>query len=203
MRTTTSHVLPPAYPRALDSASASSAPVRSLSPPPTHRTLAVIPPHLASRLCTGSLSDPQPPGTYTILVRRSWPRGLAETAVQAWWPRLAPSVELLHLCQPDGARLTWEVFTHLYQAELAAVPRQVRLGYLVHLGHLLGRYLTVALLCGERAPGGDERQVRCHRRLLLDWFLGRVGAGDAIFSDTTATGVVDVPMKGEAIHVVA
>ena len=47
-------------------------------------------PDLARRLRTAALGEELYDETYTILAMRNWPKSLAEGAIHAWWPLLAP-----------------------------------------------------------------------------------------------------------------
>jgi hypothetical protein len=55
-----------------------------------------LPRDLARRLRTAALGEELYDETFTVLVMRTWPKFLAENAVHAWWPLLAPLPRLLH-----------------------------------------------------------------------------------------------------------
>jgi uncharacterized protein YeaO (DUF488 family) len=124
------------------------------------------------RLRTGCIYDSQPLTSYCCAVMRFDPRrsGRRHVPIHAWWPELAPSVSLLnsyrHMDAHGQRRVPWPVFASRYLAELGQAPTQVLLAFLDLLNTMSCRYTTVTLLCCEYATAGDERLVRCHRRLL-------------------------------------
>jgi uncharacterized protein YeaO (DUF488 family) len=132
----------------------------------------------AERLQTGCIYEGRSQSSYGIAVMRFDPRrsGRRMTPIHASWPDLAPSVSLLNgyrRMDAHGQRqLQWPDFAARYLAELGRVPAQVLLAFLDLLNTMPCRYTTVTLLCCEHATAGDERLVRCHRRLLKSWLLG-------------------------------
>jgi len=130
------------------------------------------------RLRTGCIYEGQPLTSYCFAVMRFDPRrsGRRHVPIHAWWPELAPSVSLLNSYRQMDAHgqrhIQWPVFASRYLAELGRVPAQVLLAFLDLLNTMSCRYTTVILLCCEHATAGDERLVRCHRRLLKAWLLG-------------------------------
>lgn len=110
--------------------------------------------------------------TVRVLVMRYWPRGIGRVAVHEWLPWLAPSHDLLRVEQKQT--LSWTTFADCYREELDSnLGAAGRTEVLARLDQLrrMHQLPTVTLLCGERAPAGDERLVACHRRLLRDWLL--------------------------------
>jgi uncharacterized protein YeaO (DUF488 family) len=82
-------------------------------------------------------------------------------------PMLSPSVALLRAYR--RGQVAWEAFVAQYLTQLeqkrdfrAVVWRDFLLPY-------LEQSPSVTLLCCER---GDERIVRCHRRIVREWLLG-------------------------------
>lgn len=130
------------------------------------------------RLRTGCIYESQPLASYCLAVMRFDPRrsGRRHVPIHAWWPELAPSVPLLngyrHMDAHGQRSLQWPVFASRYLAELGQMPTQVLLAFLELLNSMSCRYTTVTLLCCEYATAGNERLVRCHRRLLKAWLLG-------------------------------
>jgi uncharacterized protein YeaO (DUF488 family) len=106
--------------------------------------------------------------------------GRRMTPIHAWWPDLAPSGTLLkgyrHMDAHGQRQMQWTDFAVHYLAELSRVPAFMLLSFLELLNTMSSHYTTVTLLCCEHATAGDERLVRCHRRLLKDWLLGSAEA---------------------------
>lgn len=101
-----------------------------------------------------------------VLVMRRWPRGVAKTAVDAWEPDLAPSLQLLHrfralpvatapnplarLDEPDWWKLIGD-----YLAEIAPLAAKIRA---LRDEHRSGATLTLLCSC--------HHSQMCHRRFL-------------------------------------
>lgn len=122
------------------------------------------------RIRTGSIYEAVPADTYRVVAMRFWPRDRRRNVDHVWRPDLAPSMHLLGLYQ--RRQLTWAQFAARYLAQLDRAPAEVLLQLIDWLGEIPARYPTVTFLCCEHAPGGDERLVHCHRRLLRAWLLG-------------------------------
>jgi hypothetical protein len=71
----------------------------------------------------------------------------------------------------ESGQLSWEAFAATYLAELGTFPL-ILTEARRRVATLLDRHCTITLLSTVCAPGGDEGQVRCHRRLLRAWLLG-------------------------------
>jgi uncharacterized protein YeaO (DUF488 family) len=130
-------------------------------------------PELARRLRTAELGDDLYDETYTILVMRNRPAYLAEDAVHAWWPLLAPLPRLLHA--PRRARgnqgTSWEQFAARYRADLDALPLWLQNAYVLKLGKLLQRHPSVTFLSAEPRRGAPEGQAHTQRRVLWNWLV--------------------------------
>lgn len=124
----------------------------------------------SGRLRTGSIYEAVLADTYSVVVMRFRPRDRRRNVDHVWRPDLAPSMHLLGLYQ--RRQLTWAQFAARYLAQLDRTPVEMLVQLLEWLGDIPARYPSVTFLCCEHAPGGDERQVRCHRRLLRSWLLG-------------------------------
>jgi uncharacterized protein YeaO (DUF488 family) len=122
------------------------------------------------RLHTGSIYAPLPSDTYRVVVMRFPPRDRRRACDHVWRPDLAPTVSLLG--QYQRRELAWRAFAAHYLAQLDQQPVDVVVRLLEWLGDIPARFPSVTLLCCERAPGGDESRVLCHRRLLHAWLLG-------------------------------
>jgi uncharacterized protein YeaO (DUF488 family) len=111
--------------------------------------------------------------TYTILVMRTWPKSLAENAVHAWWPLLAPLPRLLHVPRRsrDNRGTSWEQFAARYRADLDALPLWLQNAYVLKLGRLLERYPSVTLLSAEPSRGLPEGQAHTQRQVLWRWLV--------------------------------
>jgi uncharacterized protein YeaO (DUF488 family) len=111
--------------------------------------------------------------TYTILVMRTWPKSLAEEAVHAWWPLLAPLPRLLHAPRRarDNRGTSWGQFAARYRADLDALPLRLQNAYVLKLGRLLQRHPSVTLLSGEPNRGLPEGQAHTQRRVLWSWLV--------------------------------
>jgi hypothetical protein len=126
---------------------------------------------LAPRIRTGCLYEPQPVGTFGLLVTRQIPRRLRRvpSAVRAHWPWFAPSFLLLtghtspcphrrchhedanaagHQCGVPAPRqqLGWEGFVTAYRAELDRWPHVARLTVVRQIALWLQTFETVTLL---------------------------------------------------------
>jgi uncharacterized protein YeaO (DUF488 family) len=130
-------------------------------------------PELARRLRTAALGEEVYDETYTVLVMRNWPKLLAEEAVDAWWPLLAPLPRLLHAPRraQDNRGTSWEQFAARYRADLDALPLWLQNAYVLKLGKLLQRHLTVTLLSAEPSRGLLEGQAHTQRRVLWQWLV--------------------------------
>ncbi len=129
---------------------------------------------LAPRMRTGCLYEPQPAGTFGLLVTRQAPRHLrrVQAAVRAHWPWFAPSFLLLtgqsdpcthrrcrhedanaagHRCDIPVPRqqLGWDGFTAAYRAELDRWPRLAQLAVMRQIALWLQTFQTVTLLSFE------------------------------------------------------
>src|SRR5262249_10591626 len=113
-------------------------------------------PTLADRLRTGCVYEPQPASTCGVLVTRAQPRRGVHAGIVAWWPQLAPSLELLTARHSDGTSLGGEVFVARYWAELQATSRSTDFCAVAQEGLWLRRYSTVTLLSFEHAPWGRK-----------------------------------------------
>jgi uncharacterized protein YeaO (DUF488 family) len=122
------------------------------------------------RLHTGSIYAPVPHETYAAVVMRFYPRDRRGQADHVWRPDLAPTATLLG--QYQRRELGWREFARHYLAQLDQQPVDAVVRLLEWLGDIPARFPSVTLLCCERAPGGDECRVLCHRRLLRAWLLG-------------------------------
>jgi uncharacterized protein YeaO (DUF488 family) len=130
-------------------------------------------PELARRLRTAALGEDLYDETYTILVMRTWPRALAEEAVHAWWPLLAPLPRLLHALRRacDNQGTSWDQFTARYRADLDALPLWLQNAYVLKLGTLLQRHPSVTLLSAEPSRGLPEGQAHTQRRVVWQWLV--------------------------------
>ena len=130
-------------------------------------------PQLARRLRTAALGDDLYDETYAILVIRNWPKSLAEAAVHAWWPLLAPLPRLLHAPRRarDNQGTGWEQFATRYCADLDALPIWLQNAYVLKLGKLLHRHPSVTLLSAEPSRGLPEGQAHTQRRVLWNWLV--------------------------------
>jgi uncharacterized protein YeaO (DUF488 family) len=130
-------------------------------------------PELARRLRTAALGDELYDDTYAVLVMRNWPKSLAEEAVQAWWPLLAPLPRLLHMPRRarDNRSTTWGEFATRYRADLDALPLRLQNAYVLKLGRLLHQYPSVTLLSAEPSRGLSEDQAHTQRRVLWRWVV--------------------------------
>jgi uncharacterized protein YeaO (DUF488 family) len=122
------------------------------------------------RLRTGSIYTPIPHETYAAVVMRFYPRDRHRQPNQVWRADLAPTAVLLG--QYQRRELGWQQFAQHYLAQLDQQPVDIVVRLLDWLGDIPARFPSVTLLCCERAPGGDESRVLCHRRLLRAWLLG-------------------------------
>jgi uncharacterized protein YeaO (DUF488 family) len=123
----------------------------------------------AGRILTGCVYCRLSPATHGVLIERV-PRFTGPHAHYVeWWPGIAPS-PLLQEAFAAG-RLPWLSFAARYRAELERWPGGL-LALWRHLASLLDRHPTVTLLGVAPAPGGDERQAACARRVLRAWLLG-------------------------------
>jgi hypothetical protein len=129
---------------------------------------------LAPRIRTGCLYDPQPEGTFGLLVTREAPRHLqrARVTIRAHWPWFAPSFLLLtghsgacthRRCRHDDAdapghrcnvavsrqQLGWSAFAAAYRTELDGWPRLARLAVVRQIALWLRTFETVTLLSFE------------------------------------------------------
>jgi uncharacterized protein YeaO (DUF488 family) len=130
-------------------------------------------PELARRLRTAAMGEDLYDETYTILVMRTWPKSLAEEAVHAWWPLLAPLPRLLHAPRRarDNRGTSWGQFAARYRADLDALPLRLQNAYVLKLGRLLQRHPSVTLLSGEPSRGLPEGQAHTQRRVLWSWLV--------------------------------
>lgn len=138
-----------------------------------------LPQAVASHLHTASIDDLATiasedgslDASYTVLVTRQWPIGLAEHAIDEWWPTLAPSLDLLRTPRAAvNASMPDSSFAARYLAELADLSHVLQMRYLVRLGMLLRRHHTVTLVSYERTRA--RAQKRTQREILRGWFLG-------------------------------
>ena len=121
-------------------------------------------------LHTGSVFDAVPADTYSILVLPTRPDPTRRhNAYHAWWPALAPS-DSLYAAYRDQ-RLCWPAFAHCYLDELERQRAALLERVTAQLLALPARYAGVTFLGFRHAPGGDERLVRCPRRVLRSWIL--------------------------------
>jgi uncharacterized protein YeaO (DUF488 family) len=132
-----------------------------------------LPPELARRLRTAALGGELYDETYTILVMRTWPKFLAEEAVHAWWPLLAPLPRLLHAPRRarDNHGTSWEQFAARYRADLDALPLWLQNAYVLKLGKLLQVHPSVTLLSAEPSRGLPEGQAHTQRRVVWQWLV--------------------------------
>jgi uncharacterized protein YeaO (DUF488 family) len=130
-------------------------------------------PELARRLRTAAPGEELYDDTYTILVMRTLPKSLAENAVHAWWPLLAPLPRLLHAPRRarDNRGTTWEQFAAQYHADLDALPLWLQNTYMLTLGTLLQHHPSVTLLSAEPSRGLPEDQAHTQRRVLWQWLV--------------------------------
>jgi uncharacterized protein YeaO (DUF488 family) len=130
-------------------------------------------PELSRRLRTAALGEDLYDETYTVLVMRNWPKSLAEEAVHAWWPLLAPLPRLLHAPrrERDNCGTTWEQFAARYRADLDALPLWLQNAYVLKLGKLLQRHPSVTLLSAEPSRGAPEGQAHTQRRVVWRWLV--------------------------------
>jgi uncharacterized protein YeaO (DUF488 family) len=130
-------------------------------------------PELVRRLRTAALSEELYDETYTILVMRNWPKSLAEEAVHAWWPLLAPLPRVLHAPRRarDNRGTTWEQFAMRYRADLDALPLWLQNTYVLKLGKLLQRHPSVTLLSAEPSRGLPEGVAHTQRRVVWSWLV--------------------------------
>jgi hypothetical protein len=130
--------------------------------------------HLAARMRTGCLYEPQPADTFGLLVTRQAPRRLqrVQASVKAHWPWFAPSFSLLtghtrpcthRHCRHDDAdaaghhcdvpapdqQLGWDGFATTYRAELDRWPRLAHLAVIRQIALWLQTFETVTLLSFE------------------------------------------------------
>ena len=128
---------------------------------------------LAPRLRTGCVYELQPRETFGLLVMRSEPKRGVRSRVDAWWPQLAPSLELITARSRDRDRFGWDAFTARYRAELQDHSRATYLGALIQIGIWLKTYPTVTLLSLEHIPFDGEAHGRSQRHILRAWLLGQ------------------------------
>lgn len=132
-----------------------------------------LPPELARQLRTAALGEDLYDETYTILVMRTWPKFLAEEAVHAWWPLLAPLPRLLHAPRRarDNRGTTWQEFATCYRADLDALPLRLQNAYVLKLGRLLQHNPSVTLLSPEPSRGLPEGLAHTQRRVVWRWLV--------------------------------
>ena len=129
-------------------------------------------PPLRESLRTGCVFEEQAPQTLCVLVTRAKPRRGIEARLHAWWPQLAPSLELLRPQTVANRDLGWQVFAHRYREELESLGWPVRLRTLLQLSLWLSEYPSVTLLSFEGTRGLSEPEVQSQRRVLWSWLLG-------------------------------
>jgi uncharacterized protein YeaO (DUF488 family) len=134
----------------------------------------IVPPQAALResLRTGCVVEEQSPQSLGVLVTRAKPRRGIQTRIHAWWPQLAPSLELLRPQMEADRDLGWQVFAHRYREELEALGWPMRLRALLQLSLWLTEYPSVTLLSFEGTRGLPEHQIHSQRRVLWSWLLG-------------------------------
>jgi uncharacterized protein YeaO (DUF488 family) len=134
----------------------------------------IVPPQAALResLRTGCVFEEQSPQTWGVLVTRAKPRRGMQTRIHAWWPHLAPSLELLRPQAVADRDLGWQVFARRYREELEMPGWPVRLRALLQLSLWLTEYPSVTLLSFEGTRGHSESEVHSQRRVLWSWLLG-------------------------------
>jgi uncharacterized protein YeaO (DUF488 family) len=130
-------------------------------------------PELARRLRTAAVGEELYDETYTVLVMRNWPVSLAEDAVHAWWPLLAPLPRLLHTPRRarDNRGTSWKQFAARYRADLDSLPLRLQNAYVLKLGKLLQRFPSVTLLSTEPSRGLPEGQGHTQRRVVWQWLV--------------------------------
>jgi uncharacterized protein YeaO (DUF488 family) len=124
-------------------------------------------------LRTSCVYSSQPGSAYSILVMPVPPDSTKRhNTYHAANIAIAPSVAL-YTAYRSGV-LTWHEFALRYLAELDAKRSGVLAQFVERLCSIPARYSGVLLLGFRQAPGGNEAQVRCTRRLLRAWLLGEV-----------------------------
>ena len=134
----------------------------------------IVPPQAALResLRTGCVFEEQSPQTLGVLVTRAKPRRGIQAHIHAWWPQLAPSLELLRPQTVADRDLGWTNFARRYRCELETLGWPVRLRALLQLSLWLTEYPSVTLLSFEGTHGQPEQEVHSQRRVLWSWLLG-------------------------------
>jgi len=134
----------------------------------------IVPPQAALResLRTSCVFEEQSPQTLGVLVTRAKPRRGIQARIHAWWPQLAPSLELLRPQAVTDRNLGWQAFARRYRTELDALGWPIRLRALLQLSLWLTEYPSVTLLSFEGTRGQVEHELLSQRRVLWSWLLG-------------------------------
>lgn len=124
----------------------------------------------ADWLHTGSIYDAVPANAYSVLVLPTRPDPTQRhNAFHTWWPALAPSDSLYAAFREQ--RISWLAFALTYLAELERQRAELLETVASYLLSLPSHYSGVTFLGFRHAPGGDETQVHCPRRVLRSWLI--------------------------------
>jgi hypothetical protein len=168
---------------------------------------------LAPRIRTGCLYEPQPAGTFGLLVTRQAPRRphRVQASVRAHWPWFAPSFVLLtghsrpcthrqcrhtdknaagHRCDVPTERqqLGWEGFAAAYRAELDRWPRLAHLAVMRQIVLWLQTFQTVTLLSFEPSMPRGAALTAWHMRGEFVPYAQRHILRDWLLSGPAASG---------------
>ncbi len=129
-------------------------------------------PALRERVHTARAGAPIEPGSARILIERWYPAWIAHGYFTAWWDHLAPPNALSAAYRKGD--IDWTEFAYEYLAHFDDIQHPGRYWQWVSsdVAGLLRQYDSVTFIGARPAPDGDERAVRCHRRLLVAWLRG-------------------------------